>query len=192
MPGTLRERRRRTARASSASTSRSAPKIFSTTWPRTPLTASSTLSLIGCGEVVADAGDLGQRRAHRLDERVLRRRPAATRRAASTCTKVSLMLTPSSSVPSSGRPCSLRRLDAPRGTRAAAAARRVRTSPPALERDARRHLDEDHDVAFVELGQELAAEPRRDESRHERDERSDAEPARARRRREQRTPARRA
>ena len=37
-------------------TSRSVPKIFSTTWPRTPLTASSTLSLIGCEKLKLTPG----------------------------------------------------------------------------------------------------------------------------------------
>ena len=47
-----------------------------------------------------------------------------------------------------------------RGKPAAACAPPARICLAALERDARRHLDEDHDVAFVELRQELAAEPR--------------------------------
>ena len=59
-------------------------------------------------EVEADARNLGQRRAHRLDEAVLRPARAATCPSAARWTNVSLMLTPSSSVPSSGRPCSLR------------------------------------------------------------------------------------
>ena len=105
MPGTL---PREATHCSSVPfiTSRSVPKIFSTTWPRTPLTASSTLSLMGPeklkltpGISVSDARIASLRRSFVHPGRHLSR--------GATWTKVSLMLTPSSSVPSSGRPCSL-------------------------------------------------------------------------------------
>ena len=72
------------------------------------------------------------------------------------------MLTPSSSVPSSGRPCS-DSVAIDLGEREQALADVEQDLLAAVERDARRHLDEDHEVAFVELGQELRAELARGE-----------------------------
>ena len=64
MPGTLLQRGLAPARASSRICSRSVPKIFSTTLPRTPLTRLLDVVLDRLREVEAHAGNLGQRRAH--------------------------------------------------------------------------------------------------------------------------------
>ena len=146
-------------------TSRSVPKIFSTTWPRTPLTASSTLSLIGPeklkvtpGISVSDARIASDRRSFVQPGRhLLPRRDVHERLAHVDALVVGAVLR---------APLLAQRLEH-FGKGEQPPTDFLQDRPPAIERDARRHLDEDHDVALVELRQKLAAESRADEPRHE-------------------------
>ena len=145
-------------RAWCASSRDRSPKIFSTTLPRTPLTASSTLSLIGGEKLKRTPGISVSERAW----------PATSR-----------------SLSQPARPFVLR-LQAHEGLgHVDAFVVRAVLGPPVLaqdlqhlgkleealadvdehvlalgQRDAGRHLDEDVEVAFVELRQELRADAR--------------------------------
>ncbi len=103
MPGHLLERVHGLLERGAHRRRASLPKIFSTTLPRTPLMASSTLSLIGSQKLNSTPGISVSERASL--------RPAgpwsaavATRSIGLRWTNVSLMFVPSSSVPSSGWP----------------------------------------------------------------------------------------